>query len=590
MMKKAKERRQHPREVLTTPEVGVVYPKSSVKAGKATEARPDTLFVNVINKSEGGLLMESCLRFRKGSSLDIQMRLPDEEDWQAFRGKVVWGRESPDKKEYYLLGVKFHPGAVPAELPLDETAVLKKRMYPRDLEFLMRVPLFDSLTQDARCPLLNTMTPEHVRAGERFISQGNEGNTLYLIQEGTCVVNLEKDGMTHPIARRREGDLIGEMAIFTGEPRRAHVDAETHMKLWRINRDQFDTLCKTYPDLRVFMTDLITRRFSSERMIADRTIGKYVITEILGRGGYSNVYKGIHASLNMPVAIKMLNHDMAMDPDFSEKFRNEAKTIARLNHENIIKVYDIEELYRTIFIIMEFLEGVPLDYVLEKMERLPPHRVLDIVLQVCAGLAYAHENGIVHQDIKPGNIFIQPDYRAKIVDFGLAVRPGTVDDLCWPGSVLYAPPEKIQGDPVDERSDIYALGITAYEMVTGQRPFAGNHPRDVMSLRGNKDVPDPRGSIPDLPEEFAHFILRATKRDPSERYDNIPEILNELKPLAQQMGLMRHLQVKEQRKMMSLFLFYHDEHQLTLKRLVEEFTNELKKIGADVRAADFKDI
>jgi serine/threonine protein kinase len=349
-------------------------------------------------------------------------------------------------------------------------------------------------------------------------------------------------------------------------------------------------MLKPYPDLRGFLTDLITRRFSSERMTADRTIGKYVITEILGRGGYSNVYRGIHASLNMPVAIKMLNHDMAMDPDFSEKFRNEAKTIARLNHENIIKVYDIEELYRTIFIIMEYLEGVPLDYVLEKMERLPLRRALDILLQVCAGLAYAHENGIVHQDIKPGNIFIQPDNTTKIVDFGLAVRPGTVDDLCWPGSILYAPPEKIQGEPVDERSDIYSLGITTYEMVTGQRPFAENDPAKVMSLHVNKNVPDPRRLVPDLPEEMSDFILRATKRNPADRYENVPQILSELQPLAQKMGLIRHLQVKEQRKMMSLFLFYQDEHQLTLKRLVEEFTNELKKIGADIRAADFKDI
>ncbi|MGD8229839.1 MAG: PilZ domain-containing protein, partial [Desulfobacteraceae bacterium] len=125
MMKKRKERRQHAREVLKTPEVGVVYPKSSEKTGKATEARPDTLLVNVINKGEGGLLLESCLRFRKGSSLDIQMRLPDEQVWQAFRGKVVWGRESPDKKEYYLLGVKFHPATVPVELPMDKTAVLR---------------------------------------------------------------------------------------------------------------------------------------------------------------------------------------------------------------------------------------------------------------------------------------------------------------------------------------------------------------------------------------------------------------------------------------------------------------------------------
>ena len=589
-MKTQSERRKHPREVLSKPEVSMVYPKYGKKGAEAAEERPDTLLVNILNRSEGGLLLESCLKFRVGSSLDIQMRLPDDKVWQAYRGKVVWAHEIPDKKEYYLMGIKFHPATIPLEIPMDETAVLKKRMYPRDLEFLMRISFFDCLSQEAKCPLLNSMTSMDIKAGERFITQGDEGDTLYLIQEGTCVVNLEKDETMHPIARRRQGDIIGEMAIFTGEPRRAHVDAETDMKLWSISREQFDAICEKYPDLRSFLTDLITRRFSSERMTADRTIGKYVITEILGRGGYSNVYRGIHGSLNMPVAIKMLNHDMAMDPEFSEKFRNEAKIIAGLNHDNIIKVYDIEELYRTIFIIMEYLEGVPLDYTLEKMERLPPRRALDILLQICAGLAYAHEHGIVHQDIKPGNIFLQPDDRAKIVDFGLAVRPGTVDDLSWPGSVFYAPPEQIEGEPVDERTDIYALGITAYEMITGQKPFAAEDPVKVMSLHVDRDVPDPRMLIPELPEELCGFIRRATRRDPAERYANVSQILSDLKPLAQQLGLTRHLHLRGQRKMMSLFLFYQDAHQLTLKRLVEEFTTELKKIGADLRAADFKDI
>lgn len=324
-------------------------------------------------------------------------------------------------------------------------------------------------------------------------------------------------------------------------------------------------------------------------MTADRTVGKYVINEIIGKGGWSIVYKGIHAGLNMPVAIKMLNHDMAMRPEFTERFKNEAKIIAKLNHENIVKVYDIEEVYRTIFIIMEYLDGVSLKFILEKMPRLPLPRVLDILLQVCAGLSYAHQHSIIHQDIKPDNIFIQPDDRAKIVDFGLACIPGAIEDLGWPGSVFYTSPEQIEGDPVSERTDIYSLGIAAYEMITGQRPFPEDNVAKVMNFHLNEDTPDPRTLIPDLPEELSNFLIRATRRDPAARYQSISQILHALKPLAEKMGLESRSQLREQRKMMSLFLFYQDQHQLALNRLVEDFSNELKKIGAVVRAADFKD-
>jgi serine/threonine protein kinase len=156
--------------------------------------------------------------------------------------------------------------------------------------------------------------------------------------------------------------------------------------------------------------------------------------------------------------------------------------------------------------------------------------------------------------------------------------------------VFYASPEYIEGDPVDERSDIYSLGITAYELISGQRPFAEDNPAKVMWSHVNEDVPDPRTLIPDLPEELCHFVLRATRRDPGERYGNIPQILNDLKPLAGKMGLKSELSLSEKRRMMSLFLFYRDEHQLALNRLVEEFTDKLKEIDADLRAADFNDI
>ena len=589
-MKAEKERRKWPREALPTSEVGIVYPQYDDEGKDMAPAdRPDTLVVPVPNRSEGGLLLESPLRFNAGSFLDVRIRLPHEKAWMALKGKVVRADEISDKQNHYLLGVEFQPDILRKELPTHGVKAGKKRMYPSDVEFFMDTQLFSAISDEAKCPLLNCMTPIRFRKGQRVIRQGDEGDTFYIVQEGSCVAHVEKDGREHPIARLRAGDIIGEIALLTGEPRTAHVDAETNVKLWSMSRAQFDALCKERPDLRSFLGELVSDRLSSERLTAEKTVGKYVVNEIIGRGGWSIVYRGTHSSLNMPVAIKMLKHDMAMDSEFSEKFRYEAKTIAHLNHENIVKVYDIEELYRTIFIIMEYLEGVPLDSILEKMPRLPLSKVLDIVLQVCAGLEYAHGQGIVHQDIKPGNIFIQSNNRAKIVDFGLACPPGTID--CeLPGTVFYMSPEQIEGLPMDERTDIYSLGITAFEMITGQRPFPEDDIMRLMDSDARKDVPDPRTLVPDLPDELYDFIVCATQPDPAGRYKNISQALYDLKPLAEKMGVKRETPLTEQRKMMSLFLFYEDQHELVLKRLIEDFSLEIKKAGAELRAAEFKDV
>lgn len=589
-MKAEKERRKWPREALPTSEVGIVYPQYDDEGKDMAPAdRPDTLVVPVPNRSEGGLLLESPLRFNAGSFLDVRIRLPHEKAWMALKGKVVRADEISDKQNHYLLGVEFQPDTLRKELPTHGVKAGKKRMYPSDVEFFMDTQLFSAISDEAKCPLLNCMTPIRFRKGQRVIRQGDEGDTFYIVQEGSCVAHVEKDGREHPIARLRAGDIIGEIALLTGEPRTAHVDAETNVKLWSMSRAQFDALCKERPDLRSFLGELVSDRLSSERLTAEKTVGKYVVNEIIGRGGWSIVYRGTHSSLNMPVAIKMLKHDMAMDSEFSEKFRYEAKTIAHLNHENIVKVYDIEELYRTIFIIMEYLEGVPLDSILEKMPRLPLSKVLDIVLQVCAGLEYAHGQGIVHQDIKPGNIFIQSNNRAKIVDFGLACPPGTID--CeLPGTVFYMSPEQIEGLPMDERTDIYSLGITAFEMITGQRPFPEDDIMRLMDSDARKDVPDPRTLVPDLPDELYDFIVCATQPDPAGRYKNISQALYDLKPLAEKMGVKRETPLTEQRKMMSLFLFYEDQHELVLKRLIEDFSLEIKKAGAELRAAEFKDV
>jgi serine/threonine protein kinase len=238
---------------------------------------------------------------------------------------------------------------------------------------------------------------------------------------------------------------------------------------------------------------------------------------------------------------------------------------------------------------MEHLDGVPLNQVLRTMQRLPEGKGLDILIQVCEGLAYAHGQGIIHHDIKPANLFIQPENRVKIVDFGLACAPGTTDSD-WSGTVDYMSPEQIEGDPVDERTDIYSVGITAFEMLTGKTPFAGENIAGTLESHLEEDLPDPKDFVPDLSEEFCRVIARAARRDPEERYQDVCQMLADLKPLSEKMGLNSRTRLEEKGKMMTLFLFYRDEHQLDLNRLVEDFSKEVKAMGAVLRAADFKDV
>lgn len=431
--------------------------------------------------------------------------------------------------------------------------------------------------------------PDHDPGREETDGPGEEGHSLFIIRRGSCLVSVEKEGTLHPVARLQAGEIVGEMAILTGEPRFAHVDAETDMELWGLTREAFDPLCARHRELRDFLTKLITRRFSTEGLTADRTVGKYLIHDIVGKGGWSFVYRGVHANLNMPVAIKMLKHDLAMKPGFLDRFREEAKIIASLNHQNIVKVYDIEELFRTLFVVMEYLDGVPLSHILKQMVRLPLRRSLGVLLDVCAGLSYAHGRGIVHQDIKPANLFVQPNNRVKIVDFGLACSPGTAHPSLK-GTFGYMSPEQIRGEDVDERADIYSLGVTAFEMITGRRPFSQGSAAEILSAQLTEDIPDPGPWASDLPTELHDFLVLSTRRVREERYDSVSEILNELQPLAERMGIQTDPRPQEQRRMMSLFLFYHEEQQLNLSRLVDEFGSELKKIGALLKAADFKDL
>ncbi|MEW6571341.1 MAG: protein kinase [Nitrospirota bacterium] len=579
-MKRQRERRRVSRDILQPPDLGIIYLVGK-KRNQSTSYRPGILLANTLDISKSGVLVQSPVRLKVLSSIAMRIRNPAKRIWIPVKGRVKWVKSSHAQPGYYNMGVRFDKKSCSSEVFMRASDRTREELAPSDVDFLLNTKFFGAIPRESVCPLLNKLAFKYCKAGERFISQGEEGDRFYIIRRGSCMVNLEKNGKIYPIARLKEADIVGEMAVLTGERRSTHVDAETDMEMWSLSRTEFDALSKEYPDMRIFLTEIVTHRFSISKLTASRVIGKYVISDVIGQGGWSIVYRGFHSRLNLSVAVKMLKHSMAMDADFMEKFQNEAKTIARLNHPNIVKVYDIEDLFRTVFIIMEYLEGVSLEYVLERMPKLSLSNIVDIILQVCSGLAYAHQHGIIHQDIKPANIYLQHDGRIKIVDFGLSCPPGNVD-FSLPGTVHYMAPEQIQGSPVDERSDIYSLGITAYEMITGKRPFPEDDISKLMDMHVNEEIPDPHLSVPDLPDELCRFLKKSTRKNPAERYNDISEIVKEIEPLAEKLGLVQ-ADKAEKDKIMGLFLFYQDRHQLALNRLIDAFNNVVSEIGAELR-------
>ena len=466
--------------------------------------------------------------------------------------------------------------------------LVKRKMSKEEIEFLLGTDLFESCPEEARKILLSSMAAKEVPAGEIFIRQGQPARNFYLIQNGSCLVSFERDGESFPVSRLKSGDLVGEMAILTGEKRNANVQAETDVLLWRISRHEFEQLCLAYPPIRDFLTDIVSSRFAQSKFTTDRIIGKYVIREVLGQGGWSIVYRGLHSALNMPVAIKMLKHNMAMDPDFMERFRSEAGIIAQLNHDNIVRVYDVEHIYKTAFIVMEYLEGVPLDYLVDKTPKIEVSRVMDILMQVASGLDYAHNKGVVHQDIKPANIFIQQGDKARIVDFGLALPIGSVDETGFGGTPYYMAPEQIECEEIDRRTDVYSFGIMAYEMLTGQRPFPQKKVGEVFLAHRTTPVPDSRNLRPDVPADLDGIIQRCTQKNPEERFQDFEQVLGSLGGVASNTGLLSRVIDRKSHKIMNIILTYDGSGQVELNKLVDSFVESAESLGSKVHVSDFE--
>jgi len=278
--------------------------------------------------------------------------------------------------------------------------------------------------------------------------------------------------------------------------------------------------------------------------LVGQTLGKYRVLEPLGRGGMARVYRAYHPQLDRYVAVKVLRSDLVDDEAFLVRFRREAQAVAGLRHPNVVQVFDFDVQGELTYMVMELLEGDTLkrrlnDYRVRE-EKMPPGEAVRILLDVLDGLAYAHSEGMIHRDIKPGNVLLTRRGEAVLGDFGIAQIVGGTRHTAsgaLMGTLSYMAPEQGMEGHSDVRSDVYSLGIIFYEMLIQRPPFEADTPLAVLMKHVNDPLPLPRAIDPTVPEPFERIVLKALAKDPDGRYRSAEEMAQSLRQAAEEAGV-----------------------------------------------------
>jgi serine/threonine protein kinase len=276
---------------------------------------------------------------------------------------------------------------------------------------------------------------------------------------------------------------------------------------------------------------------------------RYQLEDRQAIGGMATVYRAIDLMLERTVAVKVLRTDLSEDPEFRERFRQEAKAAANLSHPNIVTVHDFGLDHDQLFIVMEFVRGTDLKTILKKRGNLPIYEALSLIIQACSGIGYAHRTGIVHCDIKPQNMLVTPEQHLKVVDFGIArafasISPEEKSEIVW-GSPQYFSPEQAAGLPPSPASDVYSLGVVLFEMLTGQPPFSGTTSEELARQHREVPAPSPRKYNPEIPVALEQIILKVLSKEPSARYRTADQMGRVLTTFVQQPGTLIDLPARQ---------------------------------------------
>jgi len=276
----------------------------------------------------------------------------------------------------------------------------------------------------------------------------------------------------------------------------------------------------------------------SNTWIGKSLSGRYQLEELLGQGGMSAVYKATDPNLKRVVAIKMIHAHLSNDPGFVSRFEEEAASVAQLRHPNIIQVYDFnhDDESDAYYMVLEFVPGETVQQHLERLNesgrKLSSTKAIEYMVDICDAVGYAHQRGMIHRDIKPANLMISVTGQAILMDFGIAKIVGGQSHTATGavvGTAMYMSPEQIKGESPDNRSDIYSLGVTLFEMVSGQPPFKADSAMTLMMMHVNDPVPDLKSINPDVPNNLITIINKALAKDPGDRYQTAAQMTTALR-------------------------------------------------------------
>ena len=303
--------------------------------------------------------------------------------------------------------------------------------------------------------------------------------------------------------------------------------------------------------------------------IIGKTIAnRYEIISKTGVGGMATVYKAKDTVLNRNVAVKVLKEEFITDEEFVKRFNSEAQAAASLSHPNIVSIYDVGNEDGIYYIVMEYIEGKTLKQLLQKRGALTLNEVIDIMTQLTDGLAHAHEAYIIHRDIKPQNIMIEDNGLVKITDFGIAMALNSTQltqTNSVMGSVHYLPPEQANGKGSTVKSDIYSLGILMYELLTGSVPFKGDTAVEIALKHMKEKIPSIRKQNPTIPQSVENIVLKATAKNPKNRYDNVRDMYKDL-------------QTALQRDNEKRLVYEYPENDLEETKVIPQVTKEIKQV------------
>lgn len=306
----------------------------------------------------------------------------------------------------------------------------------------------------------------------------------------------------------------------------------------------------------------------------NRLSGRYEIIEQIGIGGMSYVYKAFDIKQKKIVAIKVLKDELAFDDEFVEKFKSEALASINIKHKNVISAFDVVDEDNVHYIAMDYAEGETLTKYIKKHGPLSNEEAVKVTIQVAKGLRAAHEKGIIHRDIKPQNIVVSDNFEARITDFGIArAITSTTKNISVVGTVHYISPEQVRNSQVDFRSDIYSLGCTMYEMVTGKVPFSGDVPLEIVISHLRENITPPSLINPNIYKSIEKIILKASRMIPRERYQTMDEMIDDLnRAIAEPDG--NYIVEASDEDVEGKTVIITDDDMKVIKAVSEKFTNK----------------